>query len=77
MLEAQIVQESLDRVRVLLVPEAGFTAALEGLLVANLRAKLGTAVEIRVERVDRVPRGPNGKFRSVVSHVRHLYPGAA
>jgi phenylacetate-CoA ligase len=74
--EAQIVQESLELIRVLLVPDDGFTPELEAHFVHNLREKVGGEVRVVVDRVEAVPRGANGKFRAVVSRVRHLYPDA-
>jgi phenylacetate-CoA ligase len=73
-IEAQIVQESLAQIRVLVVPDKGFDTRAENRLVSNLRTKLGDEVEIEVEQVACIPRGPNGKFRSVISKVKHLYP---
>jgi len=73
-IESQIIQEDMDYIRVVLVPAVGYDEAIEYHLMENLRAKLGQQVRISIEKVDRIPRGPNGKFRSVVSKVRHLYP---
>lgn len=72
--EAQIVQETLNRIRVLLVPDTEFNFQLEQKLLNNLRAKLGDQVQIEVTFVEKIPRGANGKFRSVVSKVKHQYP---
>lgn len=73
-LETQIIQEDLDRIRVLLVPAAGYDEAVEEALLKNLREKLGQTVTIEVELVPGIPRGANGKFRSVLSKVRDRYP---
>jgi len=73
-IEAQIIQESLERIRVLLVPDEGYDPAMAQKLVGNLRAKLGGEVTIDIQLVASIPRGPNGKFRSVISNVKHLYP---
>ena len=63
--EAQVVQEGLDRIRVVYVPTMDFTARSGRLLSERLRDRLGT-VEVVLQPTDRIPRGPNGKFRSVV-----------
>lgn len=63
--EAQIVQEALDRVRVLYVPDAGFTKDSAADLVRLVRDRMGS-VEVALEAVERIPRGANGKFRAVV-----------
>jgi phenylacetate-CoA ligase len=63
--EAQIVQERLDRIRVVYVPDSGFSAASGAQLSALLRERLGD-VEVILDPVERVPRGANGKFRAVL-----------
>lgn len=67
--EAQIIQESLSRVRVRYVPAPGSTPDLGEDIVRRLRARLGYEMEILTEEVDHIPRGPNGKFRGVISYV--------
>jgi phenylacetate-CoA ligase len=67
--EAQIIQESLDSVRVKVVADETYDSRAESALVANLRKKIGYSVVVTVEPVREIPRGPNGKFRSVVSLV--------
>ena len=73
-IEAQIIQEDLNKVRVLLVPDSGYDQRIEAHLSNNLRAKLGQSVNITVEKVAQIPRGPRGKFALVISKVKHLYP---
>ena len=67
--EAQIVQERLDFVRVLVVPEPEFSSETEDLIKHRMHARLGEEISVHVEVVADIPRGPNGKFRSVVSRV--------
>ena len=64
----------MDRVTVLLVPDAGYQPEIGLRLKDNLRAKLGAAIEINLMTVSQIPRAANGKFRTVISKVRHLYP---
>ena len=73
-IEAQIIQEDLNKIRVLLVPDSRYDQQIEVHLLNNLRAKLGQSVNITVEIVAQIPRGPRGKFASVISKVKHLYP---
>lgn len=67
--EAQIVQQSLHEVRVLVVPGTDFDAEAAAGLVGGLRERVGEAMQIKVEVVDSIARGRNGKFRSVVSPI--------
>ena len=66
--EAQIVQETLTRIRVRLVPDGTFDAAAARIVKHELRTRLGD-VDVEFEPVNHIPRGPNGKFRAVVSQV--------
>lgn len=63
--QAQIVQETIDRVRVLYVPADEFVAASGTLMAERLRERLGD-VAVVLEPVAEIPRTANGKLRSVV-----------
>ncbi|HSC33023.1 MAG TPA: hypothetical protein VLD17_14920 [Gemmatimonadaceae bacterium] len=63
--EAQIVQEALDRVRVRLVPAAGYTSADGAAIAARIRDRLGDVVVI-IDEVREIPRTSNGKLRAVI-----------
>ena len=65
----KIVQESLELTRVLLETDADFAPAVVDEIIAAFRQRLGSQVEIRVERVERIPPERSGKYRYVVSHV--------
>lgn len=70
--EAQIIQESLDLIRVQVVPTGGFGQADGRAIQRGLCERLGDVVVV-VELVPEIPRTSNGKFRAVVSRVE---PGA-
>ncbi len=63
--EAQIIQETLDRVRVRYVPTDEFTPMAGHSIVERLRERMG-AVSVELESVSEIPRGANGKFRAVI-----------
>ncbi len=63
--EAQIIQETLDRVKVLLVPADGYTPEDGESIARRLRDRMGP-VQVTVEPVEAIPRSANGKFRAVV-----------
>jgi phenylacetate-CoA ligase len=65
--ESQIVQESLDLIRVLYVPTSSFTTVDLSRLESNLRARIGQQVGLEFVRTDTIPRSRAGKFRAVVS----------
>ena len=66
--EAQVVQEAPDRLRLRLVPAAGYSPAAARALAAALEAHVGE-LRIEIEEVDAIERGPNGKFQAVVSRL--------
>ncbi|MGH9365055.1 MAG: phenylacetate--CoA ligase family protein [Thermoanaerobaculia bacterium] len=69
--EGQIVQETLHRIRVKVVPVDGFGSRDAEDIVRRVRRRLGPQVEVIVEPVPEIPRTAAGKFRAVVS----LLPG--
>ena len=65
--EAQILQESLNELSVLIVPRSQWTQAAEQKLLREFRTRLGSEMQIVVRVVSEIPRESNGKFRAVVS----------
>ena len=66
--EAQIIQETLDHIRVLVAPAPGFSKVDEMELVENLLDRLGD-VRVTINLVEVVPRTANGKVRAVICNV--------
>lgn len=66
--EAQVVQEELDRIRVRVVPAPGWDDAARRVVAARTRERIGD-VRVEVEVVDALERTAGGKLRAVVSHV--------
>jgi phenylacetate-CoA ligase len=62
--ETQIVQESLDCVRVVIAPAAGFGAPAARTIVERLQQRMGD-VEVVIDLVKDVPRTTAGKLRAV------------
>lgn len=65
--EGQVIQETLDRIRVKVVPVNGFGTADMQNIVSRIQQRLGTAVQVVVEPVDSIPRTASGKFKAVIS----------
>ncbi|MCO6439773.1 MAG: phenylacetate--CoA ligase family protein [Nitrococcus mobilis] len=65
----KIVQESRDLVRVLVVPTGDLTQDIAETIRSGCRARLGSQVDVRVERVDAIPPERSGKYRYVVSRI--------
>jgi phenylacetate-CoA ligase len=66
--EAQIIQDSLDLIRVRYVPAQGFSARTSEEIVRAIQEHLG-AVQVILEPVDQIAREPNGKFRAVICRI--------
>jgi phenylacetate-CoA ligase len=66
--EAQIIQESLTRVKVRYVPAPGCASTELDMLIERLQERLGE-MEIVLESVEQIPRSSNGKFRAVISNI--------
>jgi phenylacetate-CoA ligase len=69
LMEAQVVQEKLDEVRIRIVAGGEFGFADEQALLARALERLGPRVRIRIERVAQIERTRNGKFRQIVSRL--------
>ncbi|MGH8801978.1 MAG: phenylacetate--CoA ligase family protein, partial [Casimicrobiaceae bacterium] len=65
----RIVQETLARTRVEIVPASDFRPETTARIVAGLQTRLGASVEIVVDMVDDLEREASGKFRYVQSRV--------
>ena len=63
--EAQIVQESVARIVIRVVPGSGFSASSRQVIAGRARERLGDLAVV-FDEVDAIPRGSNGKFRAVV-----------
>jgi phenylacetate-CoA ligase len=68
--EAQVVQETVGRLRIKVVPAQGFGPADVADVVHRVRQRLGPDVEVVVETVEAIPRSKAGKFQAVVSLLR-------
>lgn len=67
--ECQIVQDSIDRIRLDVVADDGFDGQQEHLLRENARVRLGGGMQVEISRVREIPRTLSGKFRGVVNNV--------
>ncbi len=66
--EAQIIQETLDCVKVKVVPTPAFALHHERVIVERLKERMGD-IEVVMEPVTEIPRGASGKFRAVVCNL--------
>jgi phenylacetate-CoA ligase len=67
----KIIQESLERTTVMVVPDPAFDEACTQKIIAGFKSRLGEQVGIDVQLVEAIPAERSGKFRYVVSKVNH------
>jgi phenylacetate-CoA ligase len=67
--EGQIIQETIEQMRIRLVVEPGFNDHDRAAIYKRVAERLGP-VEIRLEFVDHIERTARGKYRAVISHVQ-------
>lgn len=67
--EGQVIQETLDQMRIRVVAMPDFGRADVDDLIARVHARLGKGVRVEVEQVAEIPRTRAGKFKAVISHV--------
>jgi phenylacetate-CoA ligase len=68
-LEARIVQDANDHVRLEVVPAAGYSPASETVLVQELSRRLGPSMRVDVVQLPSIPRQRSGKLRMVVREI--------
>ena len=66
--EAQIIQESLDLIRICVVPAPGFNSRISSSLISGMRDRVGD-MEVVIEQVSEIPRTKSGKRKVIVSKV--------
>jgi phenylacetate-CoA ligase len=68
--EGQIIQESLDFIRVKVVPTNDFGKQDVEDIIYRVRQRLGNEVNVKVESVAEIPRTKAGKFQAVISNLK-------
>jgi phenylacetate-CoA ligase len=70
-IEAQVIQHELTRFELLIALKGLLSHEAKDLLLKRMSSQLGT-VQVDFTIVDSIPRNANGKFKSVVSHVKRV-----
>jgi phenylacetate-CoA ligase len=68
LIEAQVIQEAIDRLRIKIVAAEGFGPEQEKSIRQRTVQRLGP-VQVTIERVPTIQRNSRGKFRAVVSQL--------
>lgn len=68
-LQAQILQDSVDEIILRVVKSDRYTSRDEAVLLAAARSRLGKSIGIHIEYVSEIPRTRNGKFRFIDSKI--------
>lgn len=68
----KITQESLEQTTVQIVKATGYQAEVaEARITAEFKKRLGSTVNIAIEYPEMISKEQSGKFRYVISHVKH------
>ncbi len=67
--EAQIQQDTLGEIKVLIVPLSGYDDEERNKLIAKAKQRLGEDMNVHVEEVSSIPRTHRGKFKAVVRNI--------
>ncbi len=68
-IEGQIIQESLDKFVVKVVPASSFSSADEEEIRKRAAVRMGPDIKVEIQKVSSIPREANGKLRLLISHV--------
>jgi len=68
-MQYQVIQETLEKLTVRLVPGNGFGPAATDEVLARCHLILGEDMAVTVQVVDSIPREPSGKFRVIKSEI--------
>jgi phenylacetate-CoA ligase len=74
--EARVVQDANDHIRLEVVPDQGYSAAGEAVLIDELQRRLGPTMRVDVVQVAAIPRERSGKLRMVVREMG-VFDGAS
>jgi phenylacetate-CoA ligase len=66
-IEGQIIQEAIDRIRCLVVPIGNFNERDRLDIIHRIQQRLGPRVSVEVQCVESIPRTKAGKFKAVIS----------
>lgn len=69
--EAQIIQEDYGLFTVNVVPDIGYSSKDVNAISERLKERVGKNAIVNVLTLETIPRGANGKFKSVISKVKH------
>jgi phenylacetate-CoA ligase len=65
----KVIQESLERTRVLITTDEAFREKDIERIRLGIGQRLGSQVDVQIDRVRQIPREASGKYRYIVSHV--------
>lgn len=67
--EAQVIQESLERCHISVVPADKEEYVDVDALIKNMKARVGSNMHVKVAFTESIPKGANGKFKSVINQM--------
>jgi phenylacetate-CoA ligase len=74
-LEAQIIQDDIEKITIKIVKESQYSAKDEKILLSEIRSRVGDDITINLDYVDMIPTPRNGKKRLVISSIESTDKG--
>lgn len=71
LVEAQLIQHNLNDYTIKAVVDKTLLLKDIDLIIQRAKTTLGEDISIQIQQVDQIERGPNGKFKSVISEIKH------
>ena len=69
-IESQIVQRSINKIKVFVVPSDDFSKEDAQKVYDNLRMRVGDEIKITIKKVREIKRNKNGKFKTVICEIK-------
>lgn len=69
-IESQVIQHTLDDFEINLVVHKPLPIDEKNSIIEKLQSQLGENSSIKINFLNEIQRGPNGKFKSVISHIK-------
>lgn len=71
LIEGQVIQWDFDLFEIKLVTNGKWTSEESSIITKRMTSQLGN-IKLEIHEVDSIPRSNNGKFKSVISHVKRI-----
>ena len=72
LIAAQIIQETILKIRIKLVVENNFSKNNENVILKRLHSQLGNRINVQFDYVNEIEKNKNGKFKAVINNIKNV-----